>query len=270
MKADDGGRRVDDALWLARRMGISWALLCRVSERGESVLVRGGSLGLSGEEIAEANWGFVHGPRGVREAFSLFVLRIRERGLPGMIGVLNSVAGEVEALAGELGLTSDETAPLMACRSDTFRPPRPEPGWPAGLVTGREEAEEAVAVVAEAYGDGVDVGLRLLGGYPKDNVHVDYFLSRVDGHAAASVTTARLGRLVGIYNVGTRPALRRRGAASAAMTAALRYHIERGVQVFTLGASSTGEPVYRALGFETVDRLALWLVDPEREPGYGS
>ena len=176
---DVGSSPPGDVLWLARRMGICWSLLCRVSTRGESVLVRGGSLGVSGEEFPEANWGLVHGPEAVREAFSLFVLRMRKRGLPGMVGVLSAVAGEVEALAGELGLVADEPVPMMACRREAFRPPAPEPEWPVTLVTGRAEAKEAAEVVAEAYGVERELGVRLLEGYPDDSAEIDYFLSRI-------------------------------------------------------------------------------------------
>ena len=53
----------------------------------------------------------------------------------------------------------------------------------------------------------------------------DIFAAGHDGEPVAVAGTGRLGDIVGVYAVGTRQAQRRRGAAAAAMTAAMDHHV---------------------------------------------
>jgi hypothetical protein len=244
----------------AREVGDGWARLVRGAVHGETLLLPGGSLGIGGEAFAEMNWGDVFGPDGAADALRAFAARLRDRGLPGMVTATSAVADEVAAAAAELGLRPDDLPmPLMACSADQVRPDG-----------GRHEAERVVdqtlvPQVAEVLGEAFEcpawMCVNMLGPGLVSVPDVDFFVAHVDGDMAAVVGTARVGSTVGIYAVGTRPSLRRRGAASSALSSAMAYHLQRGATVFGLHASAAGAPVYERLGFAVVDPGSGWYID---------
>ena len=73
---------------------------------------------------------------------------------------------------------------------------------------------------------------------------VDVFLTRRKGRALAAAGTGRSGSTVGIYAVGTRLAHRRRGAAAAAVSAALDHHVRTGAHLFGLLSDPDAEALY--------------------------
>jgi GNAT superfamily N-acetyltransferase len=248
---------------LCRALGDGWCRLVRGAVHGEVLLLPGGSLGIGGEAFPDMNWAYVHGPDGVEEAVHAFVQRLRARKLPGVISVAPLVAGQVEAAARELGLKREEDWPLMSCRATEFRPP----GSPSAhtCVAERVVNQAAIDEVADVLGDAYELPAwqcaSMIGTYSLELADADYFLARVDGEAASAAGTARVGTTVGFYAVGTRQALRRRGAASAALACAVDYHVARGAELLGLLGSADGTPMYERLGFTTVEMQAAWLVD---------
>jgi GNAT superfamily N-acetyltransferase len=244
----------------AREVGDGWARLVRGAVHGETLLLPGGSLGIGGEAFGEMNWGDVFGPDGAADALRAFAARLRDRRLPGIVTAASAVADEVAAAAAELGLRPDDLPmPLMACVADKARP--------AG---GRHVAERVadqtlVPKVAEVLGEAFEcpawMCVNMLGPDLASVPDVDFFVAHLDGDMAAVVSTARVGATVGVYAVGTRPSLRRRGAAASALSAAMEYHLARGAAAFGLHASAAGAPVYERLGFEIVDPGSGWFVD---------
>jgi hypothetical protein len=249
-----------DTLALNRAVGDGWCLLARGALRGESLLVRAGSAGIGGEEVIAMNWAVVHGPDGVPEAIGAFAQRMRDRAIPGLICVAAAAAAEARPAAQELALAPGDPIPLMVCPRDGFRPGAAR--HPAEHVTSEAGAREVAEALAESFAVPIEACAAFLGTSWRDSPEVDLFMSRVDGQAAAALATARVGEIVGVYAMGTRPDLRRRGAGAAVLTAAMRHHVARGAQAFVLQASSLGEPLYRALGYETVEQASVWLILP--------
>ena len=246
----------------AREVGDGWARLVRGAVHGEALLLPGGSLGIGGEAFGEMNWADVYGPDGAAAADALraFAARLRERGLPGFITATSAVADEVAAAAAELGLPPDDLPmPLMACGADRARPVGRR--HQTERVTDQTLVLQVAEVLGEAFECPAWMCANMLGPDLVVMPDVDVFVANVDGEMAAVVGTARVGSTVGVYAVGTRPSLRRRGAAAAALSAAMEYHLGRGAAAFGLHASTEGAPVYERLGFEVVDRVAGWMVD---------
>ena len=251
-----------DPMSLARSLGLAWSLVTRASLRGESILLRGGSAGLAGEQFLPTNWVVVHGPEGVDTAMRAFAGRLRARELPGLIAVSPAVAELAEPAARELRLTPDEPVPLMACRAEAFRP-RADSAEIRVVRARHDRDVEAVAdVLADAFGAPYDACRGYLGTSRRDTPGVDFFVAALEGRGAAALTTARLGDVVGIFALGTRPDQRRQGAAGAALTAAMRYHLDRGAATFVLQTSTLGRPLYESLGYENVEEAVTWLVLP--------
>jgi len=246
----------------ARAVGDGWARLVRGAAHGEVLLLPGGSLGIGGEAFGEMNWADIVGPDGGDEAMRAFVRRLRERGLPGTITALPELAAELAPVATELGLAADpEPMPLMRCRAEDAPVARPPaPGVEVRRVTGRDETPGVALVLAEAFECPLPLCEAMLGPDLPAVHDVAFFAATVDGEPAGSVGTARVGDCVGIYAVGTRPALRRRGVAATTLVTAMSWYVPRGVRTFGLHASAAGAPVYSGLGFELVAEVASWLV----------
>jgi GNAT superfamily N-acetyltransferase len=90
-----------------------------------------------------------------------------------------------------------------------------------------------------------DPDIRLFGGY-------------LDGEPVACSFAIRSSSVVGVYAVGTTQAARHRGIATAMTWAAVAAGQAWGCVAATLQASEMGEPVYRAMGFETAARYVTY------------
>ncbi|RIJ50339.1 GNAT family N-acetyltransferase [Clavibacter lycopersici] len=85
-----------------------------------------------------------------------------------------------------------------------------------------------------------------------------------DGSAGAVLATARLALVDGwggLFAVATRPAARRRGLSRAAMAAAVRAGIDRGITALWLQVVEENDgarALYAGLGFATASRYEYW------------
>jgi GNAT superfamily N-acetyltransferase len=68
-----------------------------------------------------------------------------------------------------------------------------------------------------------------------------------------------------IYLMATEPDRQRRGAGRAVLVRAMDAAIEDGATLFYLMASSAGQPLYLALGYETYESPEFWTVNPPPE-----
>ncbi|MGZ4270722.1 MAG: GNAT family N-acetyltransferase [Solirubrobacteraceae bacterium] len=93
---------------------------------------------------------------------------------------------------------------------------------------------------------------------PVDPSFSDRWVARVGGRPAACVVTWTHDAHVHVWLVATDPAARGQGLCSELMRTALREARDAGAQTTSLEGSPMGEPVYAALGYETLGRLALY------------
>ena len=120
-------------------------------------------------------------------------------------------------------------------------------------VSGVEGVLAAGDVLADAFGLPVDWCQRLLGVGFAGRTDAAAFLALHDRRPVAVAGSARIGDIAGIYGVGTRQSHRRRGAAAAAVSAAIEHDMEAGARWFGLLSSPAAEPFYAGLGFVVVD-----------------
>jgi hypothetical protein len=120
---------------------------------------------------------------------------------------------------------------------------------------------DAADVLGDAYEIPPGWVRSMLGPTFPDLPDADVFLTRRKGRALAAAGTGRSGSTVGVYAVGTRLAHRRRGAAAAAVSAALDHHVCSGARLFGLLSAPTAEPLFAGLGFSVVDHAQIWHVE---------
>jgi len=101
-------------------------------------------------------------------------------------------------------------------------------------------------------------------GFAADNPQ-QTFLARLDGQPVGTALGVRAGGVLGIFNVATISAARRRGIGRAVTLAALRDGAAAGCRMAVLQASEMGHPVYERLGFRDFATYDLY-VRPAGEP----
>jgi GNAT superfamily N-acetyltransferase len=91
---------------------------------------------------------------------------------------------------------------------------------------------------------------------------VTFYVGYADGRPVSSGLGVRTGRTIGVYNIATVPAARKRGYG-AAMTARIAADgAAAGCDVAILQASEMGRPIYERLGYRTVVEY-MGYIDPE-------
>ena len=189
---------------------------------------------------------------------------VEERGFRCGLQVRAGRHPDFEQEAAELGLTARFPLPGMAVSPEELTDERaPE------LEIVRVDDEEGLADAARvaAAGNGVPLDLiRAL--YAPGLLQLDGFAVYLGRADSVTVTTAMrylTNNDVGIFNVATPPAHRRRGYGSAITAHAARAGFENGADLAWLQTSEIGESVYRGLGFRHVElHFLLARPSPQR------
>lgn len=87
-------------------------------------------------------------------------------------------------------------------------------------------------------------------------------LGLVDGVPVATSAAYVSGDTIGVYNVAVLESHRRQGLGEALTAAAARAGAEAGATRSILQSSQLGEPVYRRMGYETLDRYRQFEAAP--------
>ena len=173
---------------------------------------------------------------------------------------------ELPDVLGELGLAPAESETAMALDLRTL--PASAPAVP-GLAIARVRTPADLAAFAQVSAANWD---------PPDPQVIRYFamaaeallapdaaqrlyLGRFDGEPAATAEATVGGGLVGLYNIATRPAFRRRGIAMAMTRAALIGSAADGLTTGILQASDAGVGVYERLGFRAFGTVTEFKPD---------
>jgi ribosomal protein S18 acetylase RimI-like enzyme len=85
------------------------------------------------------------------------------------------------------------------------------------------------------------------------------FIASIDGHDAAVAWSVVVDGAATVGWVGTLPEFRRRGLGDLVTRAATNAAFAKGAGIVTLQASRSGEPVYAAMGYETISSETIWL-----------
>lgn len=248
-----------------RVMGEATALYFRDAPAYEAWLTPTAWLVMSGEPSAGVNLGLVAGGEAsggetARRALGAIVDRIRAKKLPALMLLAGKAAAELGGHAAELGLKPLSTVPLMTHLED-MGSPRPS-AYKVEAITTEAALADAHRLMAEAFGDPLDVVSRAAGPRVLDAPGTTIFLASDDHRPVSTVTTVKAGPLVGILNIATPPEAQRRGAAAAVLEHAMAHHRDLGARLFYLIANDASRPLYERLGFEATADVGIYLEQP--------
>jgi N-acetylglutamate synthase len=187
-------------------------------------------------------------------------------GLPHCLQSRPGAAEQADRLAVERGMRRDEIIPLMVLER---RSALPSAGALNGLAIRELEPHEAAlhaSVAAAGFEAPAEPFLQLMTASLLAATGVRCYVGEVDGVAVTTGLGVTLGGSVGIFNIATPPAHRRRGFGAAVTTRAVTDGLAAGATWSWLQASRAGRPVYERLGFRTLESWRSWVSVPVR-PG---
>lgn len=185
-------------------------------------------------------------------------------GLPYCLQSRPDASGPADGLAAARGMRRDEIIPLMALeRQGALH----SAGGPNGLAIRELEPSEAdlhATVAADGFEAPREPFLRLMTPSLLDAPGVRCYVGEVGGMPVTTGLGVTLGSSVGIFNIATPPAHRRRGYGAAVTARAVSDGLAAGATWSWLQASRAGFQVYERLGFRTVERWRCWVDVPAR------
>jgi len=130
--------------------------------------------------------------------------------------------------------------------------PVPPAGHEIRRVTDDAGVEDHVQVASAGFGMPVRVVRSIVDVEIAKDPSTALYVGSTDGVAVTSGLGVRTGRAIGIYNVATREAARRKGYAEAMTRRIAADGAALGCDVAVLQASEMGRPIYERLGYRTV------------------
>jgi ribosomal protein S18 acetylase RimI-like enzyme len=189
---------------------------------------------------------------------SEFATSCRNEGLPWSIQLRADPADSVIAqVAAAHGLSRSFTLPFMTrhLNADDTN------ASPLDRISIRRVPAEDHETYNSALAAGYEAPEQVFRGFSAPDVlsaeGMTAYLVEEDGVPVATSFGVLVNGHVGIFNISTRPAYRRRGYARAATTAVLRDAYAQGAHTAFLHCTPAGRGVYESLGFATSEE---WLV----------
>lgn len=203
---------------------------------------------------------------GVRpEAITAAVTKTRDRGDPFVVNLRVGTDDLHLPLMAELGLVPLSAEPWMPGMALHPLPPpgsaAPPPAHEIRRVTDSPGLQDHIVTAAAGFGMPVEWLEAIMGeplvALPGLSLYVGYS----DGVPVTTGLGMTTGRTIGVYNIATVEAARRRGLGAAMTMRIVDDGAKTGCDVAILQASDMGFPIYERLGFRTVVEY-VGFVDP--------
>ena len=198
----------------------------------------------------------------------------RGRGDRFLVSLRDGADDRFRGIVAELGLVPAADGPWMPGMAlhpviDRAAPPVPA-GHEIRLATDAAGMEDHRRVVMAGFGMPEDWVRAILPDHLVGSPGAAFYVGYSDGEPVTSGLGLVTGRTVGVYNIATVEAVRRRGLG-AAMTE--RIAVDRaaaGCDTAILQASDMGRPIYERLGYRTVVEYVGFIDPPAPEEALGA
>lgn len=189
--------------------------------------------------------------------------------LPWSIQLRGEPTPAVVALAASYGLTDRHLEPLMCASLPT---PCPAPDLQPGDIRAAQATrirEDSAALYLAALAEGSGASADALGVLVSPTLlkhpAVAAYLTLVDDEPVATGMTILADDVLGVLNMSTVPAHRRRGYARGVLLEMLAAGAQAGARTAVLQASEAARPLYESVGFQTVETWT-YLLAPDADP----
>jgi GNAT superfamily N-acetyltransferase len=247
------------ASWLMRLMGDGLYMMVQCSDRLRARMVPGAWLVLSGAPFADLNCMVISGGDDPAGTFEEFVGEADRANIPFLAMLGPEVSKMLAPVAERLGMVHATVFPFMVCPGESF-----EVVDAPGIEIVRVENASQMAELADPMGAAFKVDVsdtrRVLPFEVVQGPLLDGWIARIDGRPVGCTVTTIHGDYVGIWAMGTHPDHQRKGIGHALLTHAMEHHRRRGApKAYFLGATPSGQPLYRKIGYVTRLETRVWL-----------
>ncbi len=182
--------------------------------------------------------------------------RMRARGDPFMVSLRDGADDRFVPLVLGLGFGEpDPGDPVPAMVWHPIGPLRPPPAeLEIRAAVDEADLDACARVAAEGFAMPLELVRRVLGAPPAVGSPSTNYLGVVNGAPVGAALGFRKGTTIGVYNVATIPAARRRGYGAAMTRRAIADGVAAGCSVAILQASKMGRSIYEAMGFRVITR----------------
>lgn len=207
----------------------------------------------TGRALPRFNGVAVLGPDADEATAASWLAGLSQQGLPYCILSRPAAPAWVGDLAARLGLADIELEPLMLHLNPSGVAVPDEPS--IKRVDPADAAE--VALAQQLFAEGFEAPLEELGVLMAGSVLRQPGLNAYVGLAGGEPCTTGFGAFqdghIGVFNIATPPAHRRRGHGHAVTAHVIAEGVAAGAHTAYLQASEMGYPVYERMGFRTVE-----------------
>jgi len=219
---------------------------------------RGAFGAVTGVSVPTLNGVMAYGDDAKRGAVSGLIQRVAAAGVPHCLQLAPGCKGELHELGRRCGMSRADDIPLMALPGDRDLP-RSDQGDLVIEVLDPEQAVVHAELAAVGFEAPLDAFLGLMTPAVIARPGVRTYVGKVAGEPVVTGVGVRLENHVGIFNVATLPAHRRRGYGAAITARAVRDGLDGGARWAWLQSSPAGYGVYEKLGFTTLESWECWI-----------
>lgn len=244
-------------------------LLAFASKVPDAHVQRAGGLAVlfTGSPLRLFNQVLVEDERATPEAIADAIAVGRARGDRFLVDLRRGTDDRFWPLMAELGLeamSDDPFMPGMALHPIAAMgtpPADPTSGHDIRLIDDAPGIEDHIVTIGAGFELPEAVARDIVRPEFLDDDRTRVYVGYVDGDPVTTGLGYRTGRTIGVYNISTVPAHRRRGYGAAMTTRIVRDAAADGCDIAILQSSAMGRPVYERLGFRTVVDY-LGFIDP--------
>jgi GNAT superfamily N-acetyltransferase len=234
----------------------SYRKLVEHSPAGETREFRGVFAFVTGLPIGIFNGCIVATPAGLDDVTAALDW-VAQRDVPYRLWIHTELTDQLAQSLREQGMEQDAwLVPQMVLEQPPDLPAS-APGVTVRSVSDQGSLDEFRQVSVKD-GTSEDVAQRLFSDAIAADPDVELVVASLDGRAVGTSLAIRTDDVAGVYAVETLAPARRRGVGMAATWAAVAAGRAWGCDTVVLQASEMGFPVYRAMGFRTVVRYAIF------------
>jgi N-acetylglutamate synthase len=184
---------------------------------------------------------------------------IEAAGVPYSVAVRSDKCGSFIELAKSRRLTESGNEPLMVVEASTIDVNEEPPERLSIRELAPSEFDDHLQVLARCFGTPIEIARMMMTEemFRLDGVRA--YLGEFEDVPVATAVGVTEGTAVGVFNVGTLEEWRGKGFGRALTTRVIADGYADGAKWSYLQSSPSGLPVYRRLGFETVEQWSRYV-----------
>jgi GNAT superfamily N-acetyltransferase len=211
---------------------------------------------VSGGQIPTLNTVLVHDERAEADTVAALIDRVAATGLPYSVQTRPMVAEPVRAMLAGRGLAVRIELPFMLWHGTDPPEVPPSPLEVYRIHSGR--MAEHVGIAAQGFGVPPEIFGAVMTDDALDLPAIRCYVGEVAGSLVTTGIGALVGEWVGLFNIATPEAHRRRGYGAALTARIIEDAVAVGTHNAYLQSTEVGLSVYERLGFTTVEAWAVW------------